>query len=564
MFLFIPFSLILNCFVIYFFKKWLGPVGIFFISLYNSLFLIFLIIWQLFILLKFNCFFFLDIGQWFFIFDILDSNIIFIFDILSLLSTFLIIFLSIFAQFFGLEYMYREAYISRLLYLLNLFSTSVVFLFFIFDFFFILIVWELIGLFSLLLVNFYSNRIFTIKASLKTFILSRFSDMFIFMVFNFIIYFFNTTDFSFLFLQIPFFYFYNIYFFNIGFNILNLISLFIWLSGSIKGAQFLFHTWLPDAMEAPTPASALIHSSTLVIMGIYLILRFNLIFEFSIITNFIMAFWGSLTLSFASVSAFIQNDIKKLVAFSTISQMGYLFCGLGFNCFLEVFFYLIIHALNKAFLFILVGYIVHFFNSNTDFRFMSSLFNYSFDLFILFFFISLNLTGLPFTTGFIAKEFLLFQTFKDSFCTFLIRSCWFISFFFTPLYLITLVFNIFFSFKLSYFYSYFSYNYYFYKYIIKLNYAFYFYLNWFLIFSKITIFFYFILFLFILYFGEMLILILLNVLSTNFLFYINSYFTINTFIFFTNYFFNTSLLFLFNNFIWFFVFFIFKFFLIKL
>ena len=126
-------------------------------------------------------------------------------------------------------------------------------------------------------------------------------------------------------------------------------------------------------MEAPTPASALIHSSTLVIMGIYLMLRFSLLFEFTLNVNYFIIIMGGLTIAIGSVLAFFQNDIKKLVAYSTISQMGYLFCGCGFLLFEEVFLYLIIHAINKAFLFILVGYIVHFFSNNTDFRYNGGL-----------------------------------------------------------------------------------------------------------------------------------------------------------------------------------------------
>lgn len=112
-------------------------------------------------------------------------------------------------------------------------------------------------------------------------------------------------------------------------------------------------------MEAPTPASALIHSSTLVIMGVFFIIRFNSFFEFSLIGNFFLLVIGSLTVSLGAVSAVFQNDIKKLVAYSTVSQMGYLFTGCGFLAYNEVIFYLIVHALNKAFLFILVGYVVH-------------------------------------------------------------------------------------------------------------------------------------------------------------------------------------------------------------
>lgn len=278
------------------------------------------------------------------------------------------------------------------------------------------------GLFSFLLVNFYLTRIYTVKAALKTFVFSRISDFFLFYSFIIIILFFNTSDLSLIFLQIPFFNFYFIYYNNISFHLLSHLGLFLSLAGIIKSAQFFFHVWLPDAMEAPTPASALIHSSTLVVAGVYLILRFSILFEFTPVINYFNSLVGAITLSFASIIAIFQVDIKKLVAYSTISQIGYLYCGCGFLCFNEVLLYLIIHALNKAFLFILVGYIVHLFNHNTDLRQMGGIYLYSLDVNISLLIIGINLSGLPYSSGFFSKEFLLFQTFKEDFLSIIIRS----------------------------------------------------------------------------------------------------------------------------------------------
>jgi len=146
-----------------------------------------------------------------------------------------------FALYFGVEYMYREAFINRLLYLLNLFATSVIFLFFSFDFFLIMFSWECIGLFSLLLVNFYSTRIYTIKAALKTFIFSRISDMFMFISFLLTILIFNTTDLSIIFLQIPFFLFHYLFFGNTSLHFLTFFSFCVVTSGGIKAAQFFAH-----------------------------------------------------------------------------------------------------------------------------------------------------------------------------------------------------------------------------------------------------------------------------------------------------------------------------------
>jgi len=176
-------------------------------------------------------------------------------------------------------------------------------------------------------------------------------------------------------------------------------------------------------MEAPTPASALIHSSTLVVAGVFLIIRFSVLFEFTILTNYFLAILGAVTLAFGAVTATFQHDIKKLVAYSTISQIGYLVCGCGFCCYEEVLLYLIIHALNKAFLFILVGYVVHFFNGNTDMRQMGGVYLYSFDVFAMLLGVCFNLAGLPYSAGFLGKEFLLFQVLRDDFLSYAVRAC---------------------------------------------------------------------------------------------------------------------------------------------
>lgn len=390
---------------------------------------------------------YIDFGRWFFCLDLIDSHLVFCIDVLALISSILVLTLTVFALYFGVEYMYREAFINRLLYLLNLFATSVIFLFYCYDYFLILFSWECIGLFSLLLVNFYSTRVYTLKAALKTFVFSRISDLFMFISFLLTLNIFNSTELSFIFIQTPFLSFHYIFIGSYAIHFLTLFSFCLSTSGVIKAAQFFFHVWLPDAMEAPTPASALIHSSTLVVAGVFLIIRFSILFEFTVFTNLYLALLGALTLSFASITATFQNDIKKLVAYSTISQIGYLVCGCGFCCYEEVLIYLFIHALNKAFLFVLVGYTVHFFSGNTDMRQMGGSYLYSFDLTVLLFGVCFNLAGLPYSTGFLGKEFLLFQILRDDFLTLFIRGCWLVSFFFTPIYMFILIFNVTFGFK---------------------------------------------------------------------------------------------------------------------
>lgn len=440
LFSFFPIFLILHCLFIFLFKKWIGPIGTFYSSVMTFSFCLLLALNELYLILIYGNYYYIDFGRWFFCLDIIDSHLVFCIDSLALIASALVLTLTVFALYFGVEYMYREAFINRLLYLLNLFATSVIFLFFCYDYFLIMFAWECIGLFSFLLVNFYSTRIYTIKAALKTFVFSRISDMFMFISFILTIVIFNTTDLSLIFLQTPFMAFHYIFFGNTAIHFLTFFSFCLVTSGSIKAAQFFAHVWLPDAMEAPTPASALIHSSTLVVAGVFLIIRFSVIFEFTLFTNYYLILLGALTLSFGAITAVFQNDIKKLVAYSTISQIGYLVCGCGFCCYEEVLIYLIIHALNKAFLFVLVGYTVHFFNGNTDMRQMGGSYLYSLDISVLLFGVCFNLAGLPYSAGFLGKEFLLFQVLRDDFISLFVRGCWLVSFFFTPIYMFLLVF----------------------------------------------------------------------------------------------------------------------------
>ena len=439
-FSFYPAFLVLHCSFIFLFKKWLGPVSTFYASLLVFGSSLLLNLNELYLLLKQGHYYYVDLGRWFFCLDLIDSHLVFCIDSLALTASALVLTLTSFALYFGIEYMYREAFINRLLYLLNMFATSVVFLFFCYDYFLIMLSWECIGLFSLLLVNFYSTRIYTIKAAQKTFVFSRISDMFMFISFLLTIVVFNSTDLSVIFLQIPFMTFHFLFIGTSAWHFLTFFSMSLVLSGGIKAAQFFAHVWLPDAMEAPTPASALIHSSTLVVAGVFLVIRFSILFEFTLFTNYFLILLGALTLSFGAITAVFQNDIKKLVAYSTISQIGYLVCGCGFCCYEEVLIYLIVHALNKAFLFVLVGYTVHFFNANTDMRQMGGAYAYSFDITVLLFGACFNLAGLPYSAGFLGKEFLLFQVLRDDFISLFVRGCWMVSFFFTPIYMFILIF----------------------------------------------------------------------------------------------------------------------------
>lgn len=399
----------------------------------------------LYIVLSTNSVYFISLGQFYLFSNIININLLFCFDTLSSISSILVGSLSIITFIFSIEYMYREYKLNQLFYLLFFFITSILYLFIVYDLILILICWELIGLLSFLLVNFYKTRLYSIKAAYKTFIFSRISDLLFFFILLLCIINFNTTDLSEIFNQIPYFMYHLLFLKGNGYHFLSILGFLVFMCSSIKAAQFFWHVWLPDAMEAPTPASALIHSSTLVIMGIYLILRFSLVFEFTKSLNILVSFYGSITIGLSAVTAIFQNDLKKLVAYSTISQIGYLFCGCGVGCYNEVLLYLIIHAINKANLFIIVGYIIHYFNGNTDIRYMGSLHYLLYDLSVFSLIIWINLSGMPYSLGFFSKEFLILQCFKHDWISIFIFINFCLSIICTPIYMFIFINNVLFG-----------------------------------------------------------------------------------------------------------------------
>lgn len=160
-------------------------------------------------------------------------------------------------------------------------------------------------------------------------------------------------------------------------------------------------------MEAPTPASALIHSSTLVVMGIFMIMRMALIFRHAGDVLTLALVCGSITIVYGAISATQTSDLKKTVAYSTISQIGYLYCGCGLLAFKETLIYLAVHAICKALLFVFVGYIVHAFGGTTSMRKMGGIYYQAQDMALYVFILCAILAGAPYTIGFIAKELIV-------------------------------------------------------------------------------------------------------------------------------------------------------------
>jgi NADH-ubiquinone oxidoreductase chain 5 len=174
-----------------------------------------------------------------------------------------------------------------------------------------------------------------------------------------------------------------------------------------KSAQLGLHTWLPDAMEGPTPVSALIHAATMVTAGIFLMIRFSHVVEYSPLCLFVLTIVGALTALFGAITGVFQNDLKKVIAYSTCSQLGYMMVACGLSCYNVSMFHLFNHAFFKALLFLTAGSIIHAIFDEQDMRRMGSLIKFLPLTYSLMLVGSFTLLGFPFLTGFYSKDFII-------------------------------------------------------------------------------------------------------------------------------------------------------------
>ena len=189
--------------------------------------------------------------------------------------------------------------------------------------------------------------------------------------------------------------------------VIDLICIFMFLGAMGKSAQLGLHVWLPDAMEGPTPVSALIHAATMVTAGVFLLIRNSFFFEYSFVSSQLIVVIGSLTAFFAATTGLFQNDLKKIIAYSTCSQLGYMVFACGLSSYETALFHLSNHAFFKALLFLSAGSVIHAINDEQDIRKMGGLKNllpFSYAAILIG---SLALTGFPFLAGFFSKESIL-------------------------------------------------------------------------------------------------------------------------------------------------------------
>jgi NADH-quinone oxidoreductase subunit L len=264
--------------------------------------------------------------------------------------------------------------------------------------------WEGVGLMSYLLIGFWYHRPLANAAAIKAFIVNRVGDfgfaLGIFAVFTV----FNSLQYDTVFASAPDQVGKTMEFLGMQVDVLNTICVLLFVGAMGKSAQFLLHTWLPDAMEGPTPVSALIHAATMVTAGVFMVARLSPLFELAPIALGVVTFFGATTAFFAATVGLVQNDIKRVVAHSTCSQLGYMFVAEGVGAYGAGIFHLFTHAFFKALLFLGAGAVIIALHHEQDMRRMGALRKVLPFTWAMMLIGTLSLTGFPFTSGFVSKD----------------------------------------------------------------------------------------------------------------------------------------------------------------
>ena len=325
-------------------------------------------------------------------------------DPLSSVMLVVVTFVSALVHIYSIGYMSHDPHKPRFMSYLSLFTFSMLVLVVSDNFLQLFFGWEGVGLCSYLLIGFWYKKESANNAAIKAFIVNRVGDFGLALGIFLIFFYFGTINFQEVFDLSPQFTEKKLVFFGIETSLITLICLFLFIGAMGKSAQFLLHTWLPDAMEGPTPVSALIHAATMVTAGVFLVVRCSPLFELSQTALNLVTIVGMITAIFAASVALVQNDIKKIVAYSTCSQLGYMFFAAGVGAYHVAMFHLFTHAFFKALLFLGSGSIIHAFKDEQDIRYMGGVrkklpYTYLFMLIG-----TLALTGFPFLSGFYSKD----------------------------------------------------------------------------------------------------------------------------------------------------------------
>ena len=325
-------------------------------------------------------------------------------DALSSVMLVVVTLVSSIVHIYSIGYMSHDPHKQRFMSYLSLFTFSMLMLVTSDNFLQLFFGWEGVGLCSYFLIGFWFKKESANAAAIKAFVVNRVGDFGFALGIFLIFYLFGTVNYTEVFELIPQSLEKDLSFLGINFNAINLICILLFIGAMGKSAQIFLHTWLPDAMEGPTPVSALIHAATMVTAGVFLVVRCSPIYEYSPLALNIITIVGMSTAFFAATVALAQDDIKKIIAYSTCSQLGYMFFAAGVGAYNVAMFHLFTHAFFKALLFLGSGSVIHSFKDEQNINLMGGVWKKLPYTWLLMIIGTLALTGFPFLSGFYSKD----------------------------------------------------------------------------------------------------------------------------------------------------------------
>jgi NADH-quinone oxidoreductase subunit L len=320
---------------------------------------------------------------------------------------------SAFVHLYSIGYMVEEPYRPRFFCYLSLFTFAMLMLVTSDNLVQLFFGWEGVGLMSYLLIGYWYQKPEANAAAIKAFIVNRVGDfgfaLGIFAVFMMT----KAVDFGTIFADAPSLVGKSIHFLFWDLDALTLMCILLFIGAMGKSAQFLLHTWLPDAMEGPTPVSALIHAATMVTAGVFMVARLSPLFELAPTAQNVVVFFGATTAFFAATVGLVQNDIKRIVAYSTCSQLGYMFVAMGVGAYSVGMFHLFTHAFFKALLFLGSGSVIMAMHHEQDIQKMGGLKDKIPFTYAMMVIGTLALTGFPLTAGYFSKDAIIEAAFAS-------------------------------------------------------------------------------------------------------------------------------------------------------
>ncbi len=333
------------------------------------------------------------------------------FDQLSAVMVFVVTWVSAVVHVYSVGYMSHDPHKPRFMAYLSLFTFSMLMLVTADNLVQMFFGWEGVGLCSYLLIGFWYHKPSANDAAIKAFLVNRIGDFgFALGIFGTFLLF-QTVSFAEIFAAVPGKADARLHFLNFDTHALTALCLLLFIGAMGKSAQLGLHTWLPDAMEGPTPVSALIHAATMVTAGVFMVCRLSPMFEYAPAALAVVTVVGAATALFAATVGLVQNDIKRVIAYSTCSQLGYMFFAAGVSAYGAAIFHLFTHAFFKALLFLGAGSVIHAMSDEQDMRRMGGIWNKVPYTYAVMWIGSLALAGIPFFAGYYSKDMILESAF---------------------------------------------------------------------------------------------------------------------------------------------------------